>query len=261
MSLPKFWLAWRTTICVAAGAVAGFVFQHLYRQDSSYWLWLVLAVVSAIIAAGAAPLFKKLDEKREKALLDKFQVQLGDGLEPLLHALAKVSESDSVPLKHKHLGELVNVAIVTARHVAGQGRLRATYYRVYPQHYKLKERLIPQIHTGRGTQPQTEFHKGSAAGDHIFKTMDGNRSIFVPDTDECTLPGWDKKRERDYKAFVSVPVRTKKKIYGMLTVDAPEVGDLDENDEVLIRCVGLLLASGIAMVLNTPTSANGRTGK
>lgn len=140
------------------------------------------------------------------------------------------------------------MAIETARHVAGQGRLRATYYRAYEANGNEVAHLAPDGHTGRGTTPQTIFRKGTPEGDYVFKMLDQDQKIFVQDTAECDLPGWDPGRVRDYRTFISVPVRGRQKSYGMLTVDGPDAGELSDYDVMFIRCVGLLLAAGVAMV-------------
>lgn len=205
-----------------------------------------MAIASAVAAALAVPFFKHLDDRAEKAALLRYQEQIGDGLEPLLQQLVTVSEATPGEERNKQVTALVRVAMEAARHMAGQRRVRATYYRVHPRKGQKRERLIAMYHTGRGTKPKTEFVRGSDAGDYVFKTLNANETIFIEDTQGCDLPGWNSTRVRDYKTFISVPVRGEQKIYGMLTVDAPTVGELTENDEMFVRCVGLLLASGIA---------------
>lgn len=253
----KFWIRWRTTLVVAAAAAAGLLCQSVFRETSNT-LWFWASVIAALAGAGAVPFFKKLDERREKSALFRYQEQLGDGLEPLLQQMAKLSEANSVALHRSHLSGLVRHAMEASRHVVGQGRVRASYYRV--QGRGKTARLMPEGHTGRGTMPQTEFRMGTPEGNYVFKEFDGDRSIVVLDTASCSLPGWDRERARDYRAFISVPVRTSRKVYGMITVDAPEVGDLEEYDEMFIRCVALLLASGIAMVLNNTPQDGRRRG-
>lgn len=241
----KFIRKWRSPAAVAALAGLGIFLQSLQRSTGE-WIWLVAAIAAAILAALAVPFFKHLDDKAEKSALLKYQEQIGDGLEPLLQQLVTVSESLPGEDRNKQVAALVRVAIEAARHMAGQRRVRATYYRVHPRKGQKRERLTAMYYTGRGTKPKTEFMRGSDAGDYVFKTLNDNDSIFINDTQKCDIPGWNGTRVRDYKTFISVPVRSERKIYGMLTVDAPTVGELTGNDEMFVRCVGLLLASGIA---------------
>lgn len=223
-----------------------FWLQSWYRASNAEWLFH-LSIATVVLATLVVPIFKHLDDKADKRELDAYKEQVADALEPLLQQLVKVSEAEAGPKKHQQLSGLVRVAIESARHVAGQRRLRATYYRVRPADARKSERFSPEGHTGRGTKPKTVFSKGTANGNYVFKKMNDNEPIFERDVDKCDLPGW-KPRARDYKTFISVPVRGESRVYGMLTVDAPMVGELTEYDESFIKCVGLLLASGIAMV-------------
>ena len=236
---------WRSAASVAALAGLGIFLQSQQRATGD-WRWLGAAIIATVCAALVVPFFKHLDDRAEKAALLRYQEQLGDGLEPLLQQLVTVSEAAPGEDRNRQLAALVRVAIEAARHMSGQRRVRASYFRVHPRSGQKRERLTAMYHTGRGRKPKTEFMRGSAAGDHIFKTLNDNDTIFIKDTRECDLPGWNNARVRDYRTFVAVPVRGERKIYGMLTVDAPTVGELTENDETFIRCVGLLLASGIA---------------
>lgn len=241
----KFIRKWRSPAVVALLAGLGIVLQALFKSTGDLY-WMVASVVAAILAALTVPFFKHLDEKAEKSALLKYQEQIGDGLEPLLQQLVVVSESAPGEARNKELSALVRVAIEAARHMAGQRRVRATYYRVHERKGAKRERLAATHYTGRGTKPKTEFTRGSDAGDYVFKTLGDNETIFVKDTKDCDLPGWSRSRVRDYRTFISVPVRGEQRVYGMLTVDAPTVGELTANDEMFVRCVGLLLASGIA---------------
>jgi putative methionine-R-sulfoxide reductase with GAF domain len=241
----KFIRKWRSPAVVALFAGLGIVL-HTLQKSTGEWYWLAAAILAAILAALTVPFFRHLDEKTEKSALLKYQEQIGDGLEPLLQQLVVVSESLPGEARNKELASLVRVAIEAARHMAGQRRVRATYYRVHPRKGPKRESLLATHYTGRGTKPKTQFTRGSDAGDYVFKALGDNETIFVKDTQDCDLPGWNRSRVRDYKTFISVPVRGEQRVYGMLTVDAPTVGELTGNDEMFVRCVGLLLASGIA---------------
>lgn len=233
-------------MAVAAGL--GLWFQNLYRNtDDAPWLWA--SVAAALLGAVSVTAFRIWDERRDTKAIEHYQLRLADGLEPLLQQLVKLAEANSKPLQNKRLAELGRCSIEAATHLIGANRVRATYYRLRHTS-KSRFELVPEGgHTGRSTPAQTIFRNKTPEGDYVFKEFGQNRSIIVLDTAECKLPGWDCERERDYRTFISVPVRGPKELFGMLTVDAPEVGDLTVYDEKLIRSVALLLASGIAMVL------------
>ena len=243
----KFVRKWRSSASVAILAGLGILFQGLQSATGNGW-FLVAAIVCAVLAAVAVPFFKHLEDRADKSALLRYQEQIGDGLEPLLQQLVEVCEANPGEDRNKQLAALVRVAIEAARHMAGQRRVRATYFRVHRSRGPRRESLRAMYYTGRGTKPKTEFSRGTEAGDHVFKVLNDNDTVFIKDTGNCTLPGWNSTRKRDYRTFIAVPVRGEARIYGMLSVDAPAVGELTQTDEMFVRCVGLLLASGIATV-------------
>jgi putative methionine-R-sulfoxide reductase with GAF domain len=226
-------------------------------------LILGLAVVVILIAAMVPAYIKRLDERQQFTALETYQLQTSDGLGPVLDQLVNLAEAESVPSEHSRLHALVRASIESARHIAGQGRVRATYYRAYDQVGRNKAQLVPDGHTGRAKAPQSVFIRGTPAGDHVFKKLENNETIFVPDTSQASLPGWDAKRARDYETFICVPVRGSKKVYGMITVDSPKAGDLTENDVLFVKCIGLLLAAGVAVVNHPmgPRTTRRRSGQ
>lgn len=242
-----FFRKWRAPATVALSGTFALLAQTWYKETGVGW-FLVLAISCVVIGALAVPFFKHLDEKDELDALQKYQLQIGDGLQPLLQQLVKLGESNSVPEAKTNLHQLIVAAIEAARHVAGQGRVRATYFRALPPAGRLKARLVPGPHVGRSTSPSSVFAKGTPEGDYIFEVLSKDGYVFYEDIKDCDLPGWDPHRKRDYGTFASVPVRGKSVVYGMLSVDAPSPGDLTHNSVTFIRCVGVLLAAGIAGV-------------
>jgi transcriptional regulator with GAF, ATPase, and Fis domain len=147
------------------------------------------------------------------------------------------------------LQRLLTTCLIAAKGAA-DGRVRASYYRAHPRQGSKKERLQPEASVGRNISATSVFEKGTKAGNEVFRRLSNNETTFESDTSKIEpsrLPGWNPAKKRDYKTFISVPVRGEDSLYGMLTLDSTEVGDLTEYDEMYVRCIGLLLASGIAI--------------
>lgn len=73
----------------------------------------------------------------------------------------------------------------------------------------------------RGRTPGTRrvFEEGTKAGDDALQALDRSEiRHWALGQEGDPPPGWDE--SRGYRAFISVPVATKGKVYGMLTVDA-----------------------------------------
>jgi len=245
----KWWIKWRTTIVVSVAFILGAIFQALLRETKDP-LWLVLSIVVGLAGVLAVPIFKDLDSKAEKRLLEAYQTRIHDSLTPLLQLHVQLAEAKDPNQQRKLLQRLLQTCLVAATGAVGDARVRASYYRVQPRAGRRKERLTPEASVGRNDVATSTFEKGTKAGNEVFRRLNVNETTFIRDISELegsALPGWNKAKKRDYKTFISVPVRGEQSIYGMLTVDSTEVGDLTEYDEMYVRCVGLLLASGIAI--------------
>ncbi|PPH05950.1 hypothetical protein C5C71_16350 [Rathayibacter sp. AY1C1] len=64
-------------------------------------------------------------------------------------------------------------------------------------------------------------------------------------------PGIDLDRERIYKTFITVAVRTDQVPFGVLSANATSVGDLTELDLRMIEVLAHLLATAEALALGT----------
>jgi hypothetical protein len=245
----KLWLKWRTTMVVSAAFAAGAIFQALLRSTNDQ-LWLTLSIAAGLVGVIVVPVFKDLDTRGEKRLLEKYQTRIHDSLTPLLQLHVQLSEAREKAQQSKLLQRLLQTCLIAAKGGTGDARVRASYYRVQPRLGSKKERLEPETSVGRNISASSVFEKGTKNGNEVFRRLNANETTFQADTskiDAGQLPGWNTTKNRDYKTFISVPVRGESSIYGMLTVDSTEVGDLTEYDEMYVRCIGLLLASGIAI--------------
>ncbi|WP_345150763.1 GAF domain-containing protein [Arthrobacter ginkgonis] len=170
-----------------------------------------------------------------------------------MQQLVALSAARSPERRRDLLQRLIQTCLQAARHGAGQRRVRASYYRVWAASGSKKQRLEPDSSLGRNVTASSVFEKNTKRGNHVWKLLEENQSLFVKDIAEIdtnVIRGWDPQRNRDYATFISVPVRGESEIYGMLTVDAPTPGELTEYDEMYVRCIGLLMASGIALAVS-----------
>lgn len=222
----------------------------MFKETGIGW-WLAATIITGILGIVAVPYFKHLDTENEKSELEKYQLRIHDGLAPVLQLLVELSEATDRELQKRTLARLLTTCLTAASRTSDSSRVRASYYRAYPRFGSKKERLDPFGSLGRNDTAQSVFEKGTKAGNEVFRRLLDNVTTFVPDISKLEkgeLPGWNMTKKRPYKTFISVPVRGKSDLYGMLTVDGPEVGDLSEYDEMFVRCIGLIYASGVALV-------------
>jgi GAF domain-containing protein len=107
-------------------------------------------------------------------------------------------------------------------------------------------RLVPDSSLGRAGATRTTFVEGAPDGDAALVLIDSNQARFCPDVRTEPPPGWDPAAARGYRTFLSVPVIAGGSGFGMLSVDAPDPGDLTAEDESLLRLMAGPLADGLA---------------
>jgi len=75
--------------------------------------------------------------------------------------------------------------------------------------------------------------------------LESNQTKFVLDAEKEKIEGWSP-TTAEYRTFIAVPVIAGLDKFGLLTLDAPEPGDLQEDDELQMRLFAQLLATGLA---------------
>lgn len=107
-----------------------------------------------------------------------------------------------------------------------------------------------ELHTpksrGRADEASTEFFEQKDP-DHPIWTMmsarDSDCTIYEA-PDEQPRVDWSSK---PYKTFVSVPIKADGVVFGMLSVNAPQVGDLSEVDRLTVIAMARVTATTLAM--------------
>ncbi|MDP8978901.1 MAG: hypothetical protein M3N17_10100, partial [Actinomycetota bacterium] len=124
----------------------------------------------------------------------------------------------------------------------GGQRTRSVYYTLSD------DALAPTAWTGRADRPTRVLRPGhDAAADVAHGLVERRDSLLVADVGD---------RPGGYGAFVSVAVFADGRAFGLLTVDAPDPGGLDETDLMVTRALAHLLGAGLA-VARTRGAAHG----
>jgi hypothetical protein len=101
---------------------------------------------------------------------------------------------------------------------------------------------------GRGTKPKS-FVTGTERGDSAFALVRAAGDVFVPDL-AASVPSGYAGSGRDYATFISASIATQRAGgagYGMVTIDAPNAGDLVDTDRQIVILVANLLAIAFAI--------------
>ena len=227
---------------VGAFAAAQFLSWAL-RETGAVRAWLFVASGASLAAAVVIAVVAKVREVKRGATIGDAQrrqlVQLRDRLMPLASTTADMARHP-IELREPYLEGVAKVAAgalarTVERHV---DRPRAVVY-------LLDADAVPPLmrsigHSGRGERPHP-FVAGTARGDSALDFIDGRRAVFFPDLDRRRPEGYDGTMS-DYRTFVSVPIWTETGVYGMVTLDAPAPGSLDEGDVALTELVAELMS-------------------
>lgn len=74
-----------------------------------------------------------------------------------------------------------------------------------------------------------------------MKFLNRRVTAYYPDLREKKPTGYDGSMS-GYQTYISVPIWTERGVYGMVTVDAPNAGTLDEGDVALVEMVAELMS-------------------
>lgn len=105
--------------------------------------------------------------------------------------------------------------------------------------------LVRQSFSGRDDCPRDRFAGGEPSGDHVLAIANAREAILERNTsypqDGPVLS------DRAYRTYIATPVYAGTKSYGVLFVDSPKPGDLDEGDKATAVVLGKLLGIALAM--------------
>lgn len=212
--------------------------------------WVVIQAVTALLAF-LIPTVAQVRERRRSRAAEEARVQarmemrmaLNDALDPIVRHVGRVAaagrrERDALR------SQAVPFVLNAATEVIGPRRARACWFLLEDTRPR---RLRPEACVGRAGSAHAEFVEGTRRGDDVLAMIENDEDRFCANTEEQPPPGWDPTLAHDYKTFVAVPVISADVAYGMLTLDAPEPGNLNRDDARLLRLLAGLLANALAI--------------
>jgi len=238
-----------TAISLAAVALATWFGMQAGSATADRGWWALGAVLASVTAAGV-PAYEQIRKERLRARAHRaavdaavaMQVTMNDALDPIVRQLGRVATAG----RHERaaLAEAaVPMALDSAAHLAGTGRVRACLYRFAPGTPTV---LVPAQYAGRVDDPLEPITDGTTEGDLVFGMIRHNQHLFCPDMDTSAPPGWRITAPQTYKSFAAVPVAAGQNAFGMLMVDSLDSGGIRRQDVPLIRLLGGMLAVALA---------------
>lgn len=112
--------------------------------------------------------------------------------------------------------------------------------------------MDPYQPAGRHDRPGA-FVRGTVRGDKAFAVLEGNAAFVMVENLDETAPGEWAGTGEGYKTFITAPIRSSVEGYGLLTVDAPIAGSLDERHGTTLA----LFASALGVFFAEATRSGG----
>ena len=230
-------MAWLPPVLSGTSAAAAAVLLALVgdlskgEQVFRLVLGILFTVVSVSLTISIDWWRRRMDEAQTYET-SQLSIAISDAIQPMADWVAAMPTQPLVKRKNtltKVMGRACTGAILLFQEVTN---IRVVIYRLNED----RDTLVVDQHHGRAKKPGS-FKKGDLGrGDAAFEMLTSGEPLFEPDAP----PG------RSYRTFIAAPIAADGRGYGMLTIDAPNVGDLSESDMSLVVVLATLLAIAFA---------------
>jgi hypothetical protein len=245
--------AWhrRTTtlrnILAVVAAAAAYLFSQLAGDSAGNERIVLLGL--GVLTAAVVVLVNLVIQRRDRRRITSAQEAAVEAQEALTTALngalapitSYLGEMGVARDHHQRaaIGGKLRQAVVDAAVRLTVETARSAFYRLDPA----TGWLVLDVYGGRSALPRDHFVTGDQAGDVLIDLVTRGDLVFIPDVEvdrliTPTSPG-------QYATVIAVAVTAGPTPLGLLTVDAPAVGDLTPVDVELVRVLANLLGSGL----------------
>ncbi|WP_082947650.1 GAF domain-containing protein [Mycobacterium sp. E2479] len=238
----------RYLLPVMAAAATGLSGQS-HGAASVVWLGVGIALL-ALAATGE--IFRdsyrsRLRQEQEEGAAGQI-VALRDALSPIAEAIADMHTLTESARRERVNGIAQRSADALALVMHGIPGFRSVVYRQDDPMNSLEV----LARAGRSEREPQRFTRGDERGNAAFATVERREPCFVRDVnndDEVAgLDGAYSGTRTGYRTFIAAPIADRQRTYGMVTVDAPNPGDLLRSDQHLVMLVADLLAIAFASI-------------
>lgn len=251
---PKRRLYITTTVnVVSVGLVA--LASAEAGMDGRFKPWWILFGIVMSVAGAAIPGYEQVRKERQRKSAEQaaieaavdMRVTINDALDPIVRQLGRIATAPN----RQERGNLREAAVLmildSAKELIRGERVRACWFRIEDGR---PLRLVPADYVGRADAPVTVFEEGTPEGDSVFHMIRHNEHVQSSDVDRHPPPGWHGSAGHGYRSFIAVPVVAGQTPYGMLTVDAMNVGGVGRSEVPFVRLLAGLLADALAYGTN-----------
>lgn len=224
----------------------GFFAEGHWRVFWLTWFFVTLVVMTfaEVVRQSYSRHLQESEDMDEAARV----VTLRDALRPLATDIADM-QTLTLGRRRTRVDEIARrgaeaLALIMVKRIDG---FRSVAYR------KRGDDVVAVIEScGRSENPPQDFVRDTPRGEAAFMAIERRKPCFVRDVEDKnevdTTIGAYYGTRIGYRTFISAPIADKQQAYGMLTIDAPNPGDLLKSDQYLVMLVADMLAIAFASV-------------
>lgn len=238
------WLPSALTVVSTAAAAILFATVGDLRdggQQLRFGIAIACLVVSVLLTLGI-DWWRRSVEKAGTQEVAQYSIILSNAIQPMAEKIGLMPTQDAKARK-KTATKVMGLAVFSLKLLLHNVEdIRAVVYIVNDH----QDTMEVELNAGRRETPSPFKLGDGGRGDAAFKMItSGGEALFVFDVDSGPTAGW-KGSGSGYSTFISAPIRAGGRAYGMLAVDAPNPGDLSENDKPIVVVLATLLAIALA---------------
>lgn len=247
---PGRWRVGSIVIGVCAGGA--YLFQIVVGLPVHSWLrWSLSSVGFVLIAVSiTVPLVQatRNDKERSRAVqfakkaAAAYDFRIHKILIPVAGMLAEIISAPTLRGRDIQRGQMKQAVVDYALDNILGTEPRSSFYEL--QAGNPRRLVCSTLWKGRAHAPRSAFVEHTPAGDEAFRVLDDRVTNFVPNVNLTPPPGWP--GPRDYETYIQAPVYNGDKLFGLLCVDAPKAGELEERDIRLIELLAQMLGCALA---------------
>jgi 4-amino-4-deoxy-L-arabinose transferase-like glycosyltransferase len=241
-------------IALSAGAVVAAVATFLLSAQAgqasgrarTWLLALGAASTAATILLGAVQ-HRLTDRRRRTAeqvaveAEEELALTLNGALAPITNYLGEMADAVDSSDRDHVAGQLSQAVVEAVVKLSPEGS-RSAFYRLDDDW----RGLTREVWGGRPSQPRPYFTAGTPDGDAVLGLVRSGDFVIVDDV--AASPMVTPSPGAGYATVAAVAVTAGSWPLGMLTLDAPVAGELDQSDVELMRVLANLLGAGLAQV-------------
>lgn len=239
---------------LSAGAVLAAVATFLLSAQAGqttgsarrWLLTLGAASTAATIVLGAVQ--HRLTERRrrtaEQVAIEaeaELALTLNGALAPITNYLGEMADAVDAA-EREHVAGQLSQAVVEAVVKLSPDGARSAFYRL-DDNWRA---LTREVWSGRPRAPRPVFTAGTPDGDAVLDLVRAGDFVLVDDV--AASPMVTPSPAAGYATVAAVAVTAGSWPLGMLTLDCPVAGELDQSDVELLRVLANLLGAGLAQV-------------